>query len=74
MIESIPSSPPNSSALDEDVIEALDAQQTDTIHTPEMQERVRCGLMQRVEQDALCRSMRMPLNRAKRLHPSSGAL
>ena len=55
MIGSKPLSPPNESVLDEDLVDAIDAQQTDTIYTPEMQERVRDRLMHRIEQDVLLR-------------------
>ena len=53
MIGSCPLSPPNDSALDEDIIDALDAQQTNAIGTVEMQERVRRRLMQRIERDGM---------------------
>ncbi len=46
-----PTSPPTSSAMDRQIIDAIDAQQTDSILTPEMQERVRDRLMQRIAQD-----------------------
>ena len=55
MIGSKPLSPPNESVLDEDLVDAIDAQQTNTIYTPEMQERVRGRLMHRIEQDVLLR-------------------
>lgn len=55
MIERTPLSPPNSLALDEDIIDAISAQQSDTILTPEMQERVRSRLLQRIERDTLIR-------------------
>lgn len=38
-------------ALDQQIIDAIDALQTDSILTPEMQERVRGRLMQRIAQD-----------------------
>ena len=57
MIGCNPLSPPNDSALDEDIIDAIDAQQADLILTPEMQERVRSRLMQRISQ---CMSTHSP--------------
>ena len=46
-----PPSAPTSSAMDREIIDGIDAQQTDSILTPEMQERVRNRLMQRIAQD-----------------------
>jgi anti-sigma factor ChrR (cupin superfamily) len=52
MTASKPRSAPNTSAMDPEIIDAIDAQQTDSILTPEMQERVRSRLMQRIAQDS----------------------
>jgi anti-sigma factor ChrR (cupin superfamily) len=43
--------------MDREIVDAIDAQQTDSILTPEMQERVRNRLMQRIAQDSAPRHL-----------------
>ena len=52
MTANMPPSEHNMSAMDQEIIDAIDAQQADTFLTPEMQERVRGRLMQRIAQDS----------------------